>query len=247
MADRWMTYEEAGELFGLSAEAMRKRCRRLGWRIQPGNDNQTRTRILVPDNAEIRPAGQAPGRPAGDHREGWPNNRPVDPVEMGLVDQKDGYSELVVELRSRAENAERRADRAENERDTLATELIRERERGAKAQGEARALREALMHERQRVEGAEEDRAAAERARQWAEDMVREAHHRLQLERQGQQDARARETRRLEQAEAALKMAETQRDAAQAARDATQVELAGWTVGGPLARAWRGFWRGRTG
>jgi hypothetical protein len=55
-------------------------------------------------------------------------------------------------------------------------------------------------------------------------------------------EATAREVRQIEQLEAALKAAQTQRDAALAARDATQAEL---TAGGPLARAWRGFWRGR--
>jgi hypothetical protein len=59
-------------------------------------------------------------------------------------------------------------------------------------------------------------------------------------------EAVAREVRQLEQAEEARKAAETQRDAAQATRDATAAELAGWTAGGPLARAWRGFRRGRS-
>jgi hypothetical protein len=54
----------------------------------------------------------------------------------------------------------------------------------------------------------------------------------------------AREIRQAELAEDARKVAETQRDAAQAAKDGMAVELASWTAGGPLARAWRGFWRG---
>jgi Fic family protein len=58
-------------------------------------------------------------------------------------------------------------------------------------------------------------------------------------------EATARKVRQLEQVEAALKAAQTQRDAALAARDATQAELTIRTAGGPLARAWRGFWRGR--
>jgi hypothetical protein len=53
---------------------------------------------------------------------------------------------------------------------------------------------------------------------------------------------------------------QTERDTALASRDATQTaaedaqegreaaerELATWTAGGPLARAWRAFWRGQT-
>jgi chromosome segregation ATPase len=57
--------------------------------------------------------------------------------------------------------------------------------------------------------------------------------------------ALARDARLLEQAEVERKKAETQRDGAQAARNAAQAYLASWTAGGPLARAWRGFWRGR--
>ena len=58
-------------------------------------------------------------------------------------------------------------------------------------------------------------------------------------------EALARDTRWLEQSEAERKWVKTQRDAAQAARDATQAELASWTAGKPLARAWRAFWQGR--
>jgi predicted phage gp36 major capsid-like protein len=40
--------------------------------------------------------------------------------------------------------------------------------------------------------------------------------------------------------------AETARLAAQAEADSARAELVGWTVGGPLARAWRAFLRGRS-
>src|SRR5918997_6125670 len=59
MADRWLTYAEAGELFGLSAEAMRKRAHRLRWRTQPGNEG--RTLILVPDGAALHPTAHPAG------------------------------------------------------------------------------------------------------------------------------------------------------------------------------------------
>jgi hypothetical protein len=58
-------------------------------------------------------------------------------------------------------------------------------------------------------------------------------------------EALAREVRQLGQAEEARKTAETQRDAAQAARDSIQAELTAWTAGGPLARTWRAFWNRR--
>ena len=114
MADRWMSYEEAGQSFGLSADAMRKRARRLGWRVQAGNDGKAR--ILVPETAAIGPDGRS-GRPPG---------RP------------DGRAEdLPAELRRRAEAAETRAG-------TTADELAQQRERAARSEGEAAVLRDAL-------------------------------------------------------------------------------------------------------
>ena len=147
MADKWMTYEAAGELFGLSAEAVRKRSRRLGWRIQAGNEGKAL--VLVPDGAELQPAGRPPGRPAGDHPDG-----------------------LLAEVRRRAEAAEARTRE-------LAGELATQHERAGRAEGEAAALRGAVANEQ----------AQAARERQ--------------------------------------------------AREAAERELADWTAGGPLARAWR--------
>lgn len=120
MPDRWMTYEEAGALFGLSAEAMRKRARRLRWQVRPPNDSHGKAYIQVPDDAELRPAGPPPGIPSG-HR---PDDRAND---------------LLTELRRRAEAAEQAAKLAESERDTLAQEIISQRERTARAEGEAAA------------------------------------------------------------------------------------------------------------
>jgi hypothetical protein len=61
----WQTYAQAGERFGVSAEAVRLRARRLGWRTQPGNDG--RTLVLVPDNAaspRLHRGGDAVAKPA---------------------------------------------------------------------------------------------------------------------------------------------------------------------------------------
>jgi hypothetical protein len=62
-----------------------------------------------------------------------------------------------------------------------------------------------------------------------------------------------RETARTEREAAVRQAAEARaaRDGARAdletaARRAAEVELAGWTAGGPLARAWRAFFRGRS-
>ncbi len=58
----WLTYAQAGERFGMSADAVRMRAHRLGWRMQPGNDG--RTLILIPDDAAIEPRTRPPAQSA---------------------------------------------------------------------------------------------------------------------------------------------------------------------------------------
>jgi hypothetical protein len=45
---QWLTYAEAGERLGVSAEAVRARVIRKGWRRQLGNDRLAR--IIIPDD-----------------------------------------------------------------------------------------------------------------------------------------------------------------------------------------------------
>jgi hypothetical protein len=131
MAERWLTYEEAGQLFGLSAEAMRKRSRRLGWKVQPPNDIQGKARVLVPDNADLHP-----GRPPGHPDAATSGHRP-DELVMELRRRAEAAEAQVAELRDRAAKAEalaqerqdtvrherERADRLERERDAARAEL----------------------------------------------------------------------------------------------------------------------------
>jgi multidrug resistance efflux pump len=99
----------------------------------------------------------------------------------------------------------------------------------AAAQGEAVALREAMGRERERADKAE-GQAASERAKADKAEAEREA-------------ARIA-TARAEGEAAALR---GQVQAAEAARDGARAELADWTAGGPLGRAWRAliYRRGR--
>ena len=76
-----MTYEQAGELLGLSAEAVRKRSRRLGWRIQSGNEGKAL--VLVPDGAELRPPGRPGGRATGDRADTYPGSLTFGPAHNG--------------------------------------------------------------------------------------------------------------------------------------------------------------------
>jgi hypothetical protein len=86
--------------------------------------------------------------------------------------------------------------------------------------GELADLRHRLGHAEGRAERAEAQ-VVHERDRADAERAARQAAE------QGQDAARA--------------AAEAARDG----REAAERELATWTAGGPLARAWRAFWRGR--
>ncbi len=53
MPERWLTDQQMGDLFGMSAEAARHRARRLGWRTQPNNEGWML--VLVPERAEAQP------------------------------------------------------------------------------------------------------------------------------------------------------------------------------------------------
>lgn len=53
MAERWLTDQQAGGALGMTAEAVRQRARRLGWRTQPGNEGKAL--VLVPGGVEVRP------------------------------------------------------------------------------------------------------------------------------------------------------------------------------------------------
>ena len=40
LSGSWLSYTEAGERLGMSAEAVRTKARRAGWRRMPGNDGE---------------------------------------------------------------------------------------------------------------------------------------------------------------------------------------------------------------
>lgn len=111
----------------------------------------------------------------------------------------------------------------------------------AEARGEATFLREQVT-----VSGRRAAELEALVMKQ-ATELVAQAERmgRAEAEAAASREAVAREIRQAEQAEEARKVAEMQLNAAQAARDATQAELAAWTAGGPVARTWRAFWNRR--
>lgn len=262
---RWMTYRELADFLGVAEESGRRRAQRAHWPRRPGNDGKTRVGVpgdITPD--ETRTATRdGQGDNGGDITPtlaAWMERQAAD---LAKLHERVGRAEgEAIALREALAREGEQRERAEGERETLATEIIRQRERTAQAEGEAAAMREALAREARRAEETEVARQLAEIARQRAEALARGEQQRFEQARAGQQaaservvalqidvtaktEALAREARQIEEAEAERQKAEAQRDAAQATRDATAAELAIWTAGGPLARAWRGFWRGR--
>ena len=75
MTGEWLTYAQAGERFGLSADAVRMRVHRLGWRTQPGNDG--RTLVLVPEDAAVQPRRRSPERSEATRMNVRPHKSPM--------------------------------------------------------------------------------------------------------------------------------------------------------------------------
>jgi hypothetical protein len=121
MAEQWRTYQQAGDLLGMSSEAARQRARRLKWRTQRGNDG--RTLVLVPEVPGVRPrippAVQTPVRPPGQTGD--------DNALAALFREHLEQAEAAAAERARAELAEA----------ALGAALVA----AARAEGEATALR----------------------------------------------------------------------------------------------------------
>jgi hypothetical protein len=160
--ERWLTYAAAGELLGMTPEAVRHLARRRRWRTQPGNDGKRL--ILLPDDPGVRQRVHTPDQPAV--------HTPVQsPVQFGEV---DALRELVAELRGQLTKAEaqvvevQQAQEADRERHTQdiawhRAELDRARQ-AVEAVQRKLAAAEAEMavasHERDALRAAETERAA---------------------------------------------------------------------------------------
>lgn len=94
-----------------------------------------------------------------------------------------------------------------------------------RAQGEAAALREALARETEQRERVETERETL------AAELIR------QMERTARAEGETAAYRD------AFQQAQGRAERAQEGQQAAERALTAWTSGGPLARAWRGFWR----
>ncbi len=147
----WLTYAEAGQRLGVSAESVRAKAIRKGWRRQSGNDG--RTRVLLP--LDERTAGQQPV-----NARSTPVRKAVDPALVNALEShiktlqgdNDALREQLAASEARGERLA--ADYAAREAKSAA-ELDAERERADKAIAAFVALADRL------------DALAAERSKPW--------------------------------------------------------------------------------
>jgi hypothetical protein len=121
----WLTYAQAGERFGITAEAARQIALRRKWpRRKPNDDPYGRVQVLVPEDADTHP--RTVQRPSELAYERPLNTRPSREL--------DTLREAVDTLREQLERAENRADGAEKR-----VEAAEARERQGREAADARA------------------------------------------------------------------------------------------------------------
>jgi hypothetical protein len=202
----------------LGIDVQSARRRALRSRWPKAPGNDGRARVLVP--AAVLPAAAAIV-PATDAT----RLPPVAPAEAPPAAAVPATPEALSHLLSRVAEAgelRERLGRLEAEAEALRVAASRERERADRGEARAAEAERRFETERLRVAMAEREREEARVQAAAAEARAEE----LQV-------SIARETARAARAEAA--------------RRATEDELAGWVAGGPIARAWRAlvYRRGR--
>ena len=188
----WLSYAQAGDLLGLSPEAVRHRARRNSWRTQPGNDG--RTLVMIPDE-DVAVASSRP---------------PVHTADRAPVRTPDHEAEIA-RAHARAERADERADEAAKRADValaladrtlsqladVTARMDQERQRADTLHQGLAVAEMAITELRVDLEAARQQAEAAEIAR--AEAAV------------GVTEARDRRDEALRQAEAAEMQAEADR------------------------------------
>jgi hypothetical protein len=149
---QWLTYAEAGRRFGVSPEAARQLAKRRGWQRRTPNEPNETARILVPDDAYVRPRTPVNGVS--------PPSMP--PTMNGLdrvveAENVRGVELAISTLSAQLERERSRVDRAERL-------LDEERERGGKLEA---SLSDAIGAERIAAGEACALRAELDRRREW--------------------------------------------------------------------------------
>ena len=140
--EQWVTYQQGGEMFGMTAEAFRQRARRERWRTQLANDGKTL--VLLPDGAAVRPRvrtgaqeGSRYGQPPAQTAE---HTRTISDLAALLTEQHRERERLDAQWRAERERA-----------DVLQTALVAEKEARARAEGRAEAEHEAFVRADERA------------------------------------------------------------------------------------------------
>ncbi len=124
--DRWLTYIEAGDLLGLSPEAVRSIARRQKWPRQSPNAVGKVVRVLVPAD-RLRPVAYRRERPVATNG----HDRSADRSPDRATELKEMAELFIGPLREQLERAEGRAQAAEGRvrelQEQLAAELIEHR------------------------------------------------------------------------------------------------------------------------
>jgi len=106
--ERWVTYREAGQLLGISANAVRVRAQRARWPRRLPNMPGAPTLVRVPEEVRVRPSAPAVPRPSGEragHAPTGPDGR-EQAHERGLVQALDALRQQL-EIANRQTEAER--------------------------------------------------------------------------------------------------------------------------------------------
>ena len=171
-AEQWLTYQQAGEMYGVSAEAIRQHARRLGWRRQPGNDGKTL--ILVPPDTDLRTRV----RPAEHQPDGAAEQRPDENSTIRelaglLAAEREDRAALLADLRAArtaVDQANERANTAEVRVVQTEARISAAAEMTAQAQAAAEAAEGEASIQRERADTAEGQAQAARDAQRAAQD-----------------------------------------------------------------------------
>lgn len=159
--ERWLTYQQAGELFGMSAEAARQRTRRLGWRTQPGNEGKTL--VLVPEDVAVRPRVR-PAVQTGDQTLGNPRILAAETRADRADDRADKANARADAADADRRAAEARADAERARADRAEQALAGERGRADAVRDQRDGLRAEVAETRGERDQAREALAALERS-----------------------------------------------------------------------------------
>lgn len=147
---QWLTYAEAGQRFGVSQEAARQLAKRRGWRRRTPNEPNELARVLVPDDAYVRPrtpvnGGAAVARTAVNGGQPAVDRTPVADIgndsDRGTNAVVRAYETAIAAITAHRDREKERADRAEHRIDELQTALADARTAERIARDEAAAIR----------------------------------------------------------------------------------------------------------